>query len=901
MKWMKRSVILVLAILAGVLFALESGKVPQISWDAYAIDGKGQLSLLREDGKLWRVSSSGELLGETQLPQQDEEGLSIRYGDMVADDSGTLYLTREHCEVLVDGEGKRQEVISLEEVVSCGSDGTIQAAVVTVDKTALSGLSTQSYFRKLQMQGDTLLAICEDQGRYDILKVQPYGDASPETLSSFFLETEEDGEEEQALIPEDFAALSDGTLVYTTQEGGLYAIAPQEEEPRVLAESTLLAGQVSADEEDMVYYVSRSTGALYQLDPQSLTAQRLYSGEDTVNARLDITFDQLQQTQYVGAGDFCGVTIDGKDPVWLRFGKEAVAVEGIHQGWDLLRVGKTLLCALVAGALAAAIWWGISRLLGASRLVCRILLQFLPALVLVTALLLGGMLTLYRQQCRENLQDSLGAAARFAVQSLEGAAPETLPSRLNTLQRASLEENLEAAFQGAQIVSGLQKMGLRLYGLEDDSFYGLFSLGTEGFSSASYLAPLDKELTGSDLKQVEKLAEKDGGSVETTQGAQSYESYVIPLRGDDGEVWGLVEARAEKDSALPLWAGSNLPAVLVLAGAVLCCLLWLLAVLIGAFRPLKELSRCIAAIGGGNWRVKAKITSRDELAQIGISFNQMTEKLSQYISNMVLLNNEYIKFTPRELFQLLGKTKVTDLQLRDQQVQDMSLLYVTFGTPGEQMGNEDYFALMNENYDRIFDVVDINHGIIQRFDGAGMLALFPGQTRDALNTAISLKEIMAREERPVELKILISRDKTLVGVAGNQKRQTITAISKTIMDIYALNSLMDEIGTRYIITRRGVEGIGEDSYFSCREIGAGDWGRESLYEFLDGMDTYEKKLHLITREEFEKGIHDYQQKRYFEARKHFASVLQTNQRDQVAMYYLMLCDTHSQEGMARQN
>ena len=207
MKWMKRSVILVLAILAGILFALESGKVPQLSWDAYAIDGKGQLSLLREDGKMWRVSSSGELLGEYQLPQQDEEGRFIRYGDMVADDSGTLYLAREHYEVLVDGEGKRQEVISLEEVVSWGSDGTIQAAVVTVDKTALSGLSTHSYFRKLQMQGDTLLAICEDQGRYDILKVQPYGDASPETLSSFFLETTEEGDEEQALVPEDFAAL----------------------------------------------------------------------------------------------------------------------------------------------------------------------------------------------------------------------------------------------------------------------------------------------------------------------------------------------------------------------------------------------------------------------------------------------------------------------------------------------------------------------------------------------------------------------------------------------------------------------------------------------------------------------------------------------------------------------
>ena len=86
------------------------------------------------------------------------------------------------------------------------------------------------------MQGDTLLAICEDQGRYDILKVQPYGDASPETLSSFFLETTEEGDEEQALVPEDFAALSDGTLIYSAQGGGLYAIGPEEEEPRVLAE-----------------------------------------------------------------------------------------------------------------------------------------------------------------------------------------------------------------------------------------------------------------------------------------------------------------------------------------------------------------------------------------------------------------------------------------------------------------------------------------------------------------------------------------------------------------------------------------------------------------------------------------------------------------------------------------
>ena len=58
------------------------------------------------------------------------------------------------------------------------------------------------------------------------------------------------------------------------------------------------------------------------------------------------------------------------------------------------------------------------------------------------------------------------------------------------------------------------------------------------------------------------------------------------------------------------------------------------------------------------------------------------------------------------------------------------------------------------------------------------------------------------------------------------------------------------------------------------------------------MDTYEKKLHLVTKEEFEQGVHDYQNGQYFQARKHFVNVLQVNEKDTVAMKYLVLCDRH---------
>ena len=900
MKWIKISVVVLLSLLISGVFAVHGQKVPADGGAGYAVDPSGSLYLLSRQGELMKLSPEGTLLWQAELPRYSETGNELRYGGLISDDSGSLYLAVQEVERLVDAAGQIQEIILTEEVQTWNGDGVQQDSVLQVDKTTLSQYSTQPYIWKLQMQGETLVALCCDQGRFDVIFAQPYTDGAPQVAASYQLD-------QLAEEVEDCAALSDGTLVYSTKTGGLYAVSPQGEtrDLSALAGRGSMAGQLSADETDTVYFLDRSNGTLYALDLEAYTVVRRYSPDTVLEEETGVTFGQLQGAAAVGYGDFCAVSVDSADPFWVRFGGEDwFRIADVRRGWDAAEAAKAGAVFLGSLLVLGALTWGAGLLFRRSRLTGRIILQCLPALVVVLGLLAGGAFQVVVSQRDQARQDSLAAAARAAASRLDGGrlALDTLRT-LDAGQRENLAGALAEAAEFAGEVSGLEGVGLILYTEAEGVCYGVCAtLTRDAFRSADYLAPLSLELPAQAAEAVQGCAAQ-GGDVELTLNGHGYASYVQPILDAAGRTAGLVEARVERQTPLSALLDQGPAFYVCAAGAAggAALLVWLLAVLMGAFRPLQELNRCIGEISAGNWSVQARITSRDELAQIGISFNQMTEKLSQYISNMVLLNNEYIKFTPRELFQLLGKTKVTDLQLRDQQVQDMSLLYVTFGTPGEQMGNEDYFSLMNENYDRIFDVVDINHGIIQRFDGAGMLALFPGQTRDALNTAISLKEIMAREERPVELKILISRDRTLVGVAGNQKRQTITAISKTIMDIYALNSLMDEIGTRYIITRRGVEGIGEDSYFSCREIGAGDWGRESLYEFLDGMDTYEKKLHLITREEFEKGIHDYQQKRYFEARKHFASVLQTNQRDQVAMYYLMLCDTHSQEGTARQN
>lgn len=887
MRWIKTAVSLGLGLLAAVVFTVAGQRVPLDRTAAYTCDPSGNLYLLSDLPALSKVTPEGRLEWSLALPIQGEDGVSLRYGAVVSDRSGGIYVTRQAYREQVNALGVREEAVQYETVLAFHGDGTEQEPVLTADLTGLSQYAAQPYLLDLRAHGDSLLAVCHNQGQYEVVRMEPYGEEAPQVVSALLLDVE-------AGELQDCTALSDGSLVYSTTGGGLFLADSQGRlaDLRPLVGADGLIGRLSADETDGVYCTELTRGVFYRIDPADGTIHRMFSPTTVVAQEKgkEITLDQVRGIKALGDGAFCASSIDGRHPYWLRFDGEGNSFRhaSARRGWSVDAAAKALGVLLAA---AAAVWlagWLLGRLQNRNRLAGRILRGFLPVLLLIliaTGMLFGGLLMLREE---ENWTLSLAAAARTAARL---TPPDQLrdvsPAAYGPAEREAFIQMAEETAAGAAEVSGFQDLGLVFYTLEENQFLCVYAtLERDRFYNADYLSPLSRELPAGTVDEIAACAE-EGGSVLFYRDEVDYLGWFQPVRDSGSRTVGLVEARAQqigyaRDMAMAISVYWMLAAGLLIA-------VWLLLVLGRAFRPLRELGRCIEAIGAGNWNVKARIESQDELAEIGGSFNQMTEKLSQYISSMVLLNNEYIKFTPRELFQLMGKTKVTDLRLGDRSVGKISLLYVGFQTGDGGLDSEGCFALLNGSFDRIFQVVDRNHGVIQRFDGSGMTALFPGCVRDALNTAISVKELMVRDGGAVGLNMLISLDETLVGVAGNEKRQTITALSPAILDLYALTGLMEELGARYVITRQAVEGISGDAYFNCREIGSGLSGRDTLYELLDGMDPYEKKLHLVTRGEFEQGVHDFQAGRYSEARKHFAAVLRTNERDQTAMYYLLRC------------
>lgn len=887
MRWMRTAVSLCLGLAAAVVFAAASQRVALDRTAAYTCDPSGNLYLLSNEPELSKVTPEGLLEWSVSLPVQGENGVSLRYGAVVSDRSGSVYVTRQDYREQVNALGVREEVTLNESVLAFHSDGTQQEPVLAADLTTLSQYSTEAYLLDLRAHGDSLLAVCHNQGQYEVISMEPYGEQEPEVVSAILLDVD-------PRDIQDCTALSDGSLVYSTTGGGLFLADGQgtRKDLRPLAGADSLIGRLSADETDLVYYTELKSGTFYRVDSKNNTIHRVFSPASVIGLEREneITFEQVRGVKALGDGAYCASSIDGESPYWLRFDGDDHSFRhaSARRGWDTATAVRAL---GVLAATSLATWllgWLLARIGRRSRLTGRILRRFLPVFLLILAAAGGAVSALAMVREEERWTLSLAAAARTAArltsaQQIGGITPESY----GPAERTAFLQMAEQVVEGAKEVSGLQDVGLVFYTLEGGQVLCVSAtLERDQFYNTDYLSPLGRELPARTVEQIMTCVE-DGGRVTFYRDSVDYLGWFQPVRNSLGETVGLVEARAERMGAIR--AGVGIVPILWLLGAAVVTALWLLLVLGRAFRPLRELGRCIDAIGAGNWNVKARIETQDELAEIGSSFNQMTEKLGQYISSMVLLNNEYIKFTPRELFQLMDKTKVTDLRLGDKSLRRVSLLYVGFQTGDGGLDSEGCFALLNESFDLIFQVVERNNGVIQRFDGSGLTALFPGQARDALNTAISLKEIMVRSGGTVELDMLISSDETLVGVAGNEKRQTITALSPTILDIYALTELMGELGTRYVITRQAVEEISGGGYFNCREVGSGLSGRDTLYEFLDGMDPYEKKLHLVTREEFEQGVHDFQAGRYSEARKHFAAVLQTNERDRVAMYYLLRC------------
>lgn len=436
----------------------------------------------------------------------------------------------------------------------------------------------------------------------------------------------------------------------------------------------------------------------------------------------------------------------------------------------------------------------------------------------------------------------------------------------------------------------LMKEGDLRYVIVDDNYYG---------GKVSYYRDRDQmEIIQKAMTEQKVIA----SGYQDQEG--SWVVLYVPVYGSDGNAIGVMES-GMKEGVILYEVGQEVrelyTRIAVIMG-ILCGLLVL--VLTIALHPLSRLRAAVEAMALGNLGVTVKQGGRDEVAAISAAFNHMSLKIQQQMEYISACSKGYEKFVPKRIFELLEREDITRVMLGDQREIKAAVLTAGAGDlRGLERGmtGEELYAMINRIMGLMIPAVSAHDGMVDRMDDAGLTAVYPGGSRDALYSAIAVCENFREQEKHGEIlpafQLSITFGTVKIGVVGQEERAAASSIS----DIIPLGKFLMELGRRYganiVIEGNASKEIeGFETLCHCRFIGylhrkQGD-SLSPLFDIYDGDEAGLRRLKEETKELFSQALSDYLGGRYYEARQKFARILGKNREDKAAREYIYRCDKY---------
>lgn len=330
--------------------------------------------------------------------------------------------------------------------------------------------------------------------------------------------------------------------------------------------------------------------------------------------------------------------------------------------------------------------------------------------------------------------------------------------------------------------------------------------------------------------------------------------------------------------------------------------------------PLKRLKKGVEEMGAGNFDVTVPVRGRDEIAEITEVFNQMCFNIKGHIWQIEQFNRASFRFIPFQIFNILKKEGVVDIQKGDNTTQPATALSfhtVTFNTRMRTMTGEEMYRLINQILSLTVPVVLEKQGVISQFKNAGIESFFTGSSESALNCAVSICQQMAPLENQTGFEgirpaIGLSYGQTKLGIIGTEQRLEAVAISESTNLAQFLQKIAPKYSARILVTGSILEQIPDYAQrYHFRWIGfvylSATGTLERVYDCYDGDGLWERNLKTETKELFERGVELYCSCAYAEARRMFIEVLKNAYRDDAAKEYLFRCDWQIHHGTEEQS
>lgn len=272
--------------------------------------------------------------------------------------------------------------------------------------------------------------------------------------------------------------------------------------------------------------------------------------------------------------------------------------------------------------------------------------------------------------------------------------------------------------------------------------------------------------------------------------------------------------------------------------------------------------------------------------------------------NLKDFNKSLSHFVPYQFLEYLNKNKVLEVELGDQSLKTMTILYAdirSFTTLSEVMTPEENFKFLNSFLSQIVPVIREGGGFVDKFIGDGIMALFPQTTDNALQTAVNLQLTVHKynEARSragyteISLGIGLHTGALMLGTIGELERMDTTVISDTVNVASRMEQLSKQYGASIVISDDMYQSLENPDKFEIRKLGStvvkGKRHPIIVLEILDSLPKEEQEKKLESRELFEQGIILFETLRFNEARDKFQDVLNIYPEDKASSLFISKC------------
>ncbi len=258
------------------------------------------------------------------------------------------------------------------------------------------------------------------------------------------------------------------------------------------------------------------------------------------------------------------------------------------------------------------------------------------------------------------------------------------------------------------------------------------------------------------------------------------------------------------------------------------------------------------------------------------------------------------RFVPNQFLSVLGYESLVDVNIGDAVQQEMSVLFSdirNFTHLSEQMAPQDNFKFINAYLSRMEPAILENSGMIDKYIGDGIMALFEASADQAVRAGISMLKRLAEYNLtrhhpgrpPIRIGIGINTGDLMLGIVGGQNRMDTTVVSDAVNLASRLEKLTKSYRVPLLITENTFYRLEDPTAYAIRLIDQvaviGKSKKVSLFEVFEADDDEIKKQKLATKTRFESALAYYHLQNYQKAAQLLAECLIENPVDPVIQLY----------------